>query len=127
MALLVGEAETLSYDELQHTLGRLIHGEDWETIEIPAPLAPFAKVGAWVQEKLPGRDPFIRPWMIDRANDHYALDITRARTLLGLGADPLTARHAPQDGRGAQSGPARLVPRQRAGAARFDARARDRS
>jgi hypothetical protein len=33
--------------------------------------------------KLPGADPFIRPWMIDRANDHYALDITRARTLLG--------------------------------------------
>jgi dTDP-D-glucose 4,6-dehydratase len=34
-------------------------------------------------EKLPGADPFIKPWMIDRANDHYALDITRARTLLG--------------------------------------------
>jgi len=82
LALLVGEPETLSYDELQHTFGRLIHGEDWETLEIPAPLAPFAKAGAWVQEKLPGRDPFIRPWMIDRANDHYALDITRARTLL---------------------------------------------
>ena len=43
----------------------------------------MAKIGAWVQEKLPGPDPFIRPWMIDRANDHYALDITRARTLLG--------------------------------------------
>jgi nucleoside-diphosphate-sugar epimerase len=83
LPLLVGEPETLSYDELQHTLGRLIHGEDWETLDIPAPLAPFAKAGAWVQEKLPGRDPFIRPWMIDRANDHYALDITRARALLG--------------------------------------------
>lgn len=34
-------------------------------------------------EKLPGADEFIKPWMIDRANDHYALDITRARTLLG--------------------------------------------
>ena len=34
-------------------------------------------------EKLPGADPFIKPWMIDRANDHYALDITRAHTLLG--------------------------------------------
>jgi hypothetical protein len=34
-------------------------------------------------EKLPGADPFIKPWMIDRANDHYALDIKRARTLLG--------------------------------------------
>lgn len=83
LPVLVGEPETLSYDELQHTLGRLIHGEDWETLEIPLPLAPLAKVGAWAQEKLPGRDQFIRPWMIDRANDHYALDITRARTLLG--------------------------------------------
>ncbi len=82
LAVLVGEPEALSYDELQHTLGRLIHGDDWETLEIPEALKPVAKIGAWVQEKLPGPDPFIRPWMIDRASDHYALDITRARTLL---------------------------------------------
>ncbi len=83
VALLMGEPDTLTYDELQHTLARLIHDEDLETLEIPGALSPLAKVGAWVQEKLPGPDPFIRPWMIDRANDHYALDITRARTLLG--------------------------------------------
>ncbi|MBF6590501.1 MAG: NAD(P)-dependent oxidoreductase, partial [Ktedonobacterales bacterium] len=71
LPLLLGEPEPLSYDELQHTFARLIHGEDWETLEIPATLAPLAKAGAWVQEKLPGPDPFIRPWMIDRANDHY--------------------------------------------------------
>ena len=46
-------------------------------------MAPLTKAGAWVMGKVPGADPFIRPWMIDRANDHYALDITRARTLLG--------------------------------------------
>lgn len=28
-------------------------------------------------------DPFIKPWMIDRADDHYELDISRARNLLG--------------------------------------------
>jgi hypothetical protein len=50
---------------------------------VPNALAPLAKAGAWVMEKLPGADPFLKPWMIDRANDHYALDITRARTLLG--------------------------------------------
>ena len=83
VAILLGEPEVLSYDELQHTFARLIHGEDWETIEVPGALAPFAKAGAWLMEKLPGADPFIRPWMIDRANDHYALDVTRARTLLG--------------------------------------------
>jgi nucleoside-diphosphate-sugar epimerase len=81
--ILMGEPEPLSYDELQHTFARLIHGEDLETLEVPGALAPLAKAGAWVMEKLPGADPFIKPWMIDRANDHYALDITRARTLLG--------------------------------------------
>lgn len=81
--ILLGEPDALSYDELQHTLGRLIHGEEWETLEIPGALAPLTKAGAWVLSKLPGADPFIRPWMIDRANDQYALDITRARTLLG--------------------------------------------
>lgn len=82
-AILLGEPEPLSYDELQHTFARLIHGKDLETLEVPGLLAPFAKAGAWVLEKLPGADPFVKPWMIDRANDHYALDITRARTLLG--------------------------------------------
>jgi nucleoside-diphosphate-sugar epimerase len=28
-------------------------------------------------------DPFIKPWMIDFADDHYALDVSRARTPLG--------------------------------------------
>jgi nucleoside-diphosphate-sugar epimerase len=83
LPLLLGEPEPLSYDEVQHTFARLIHGEELETLEVPGVLAPLAKAGAWVMQKLPGADPFIKPWMIDRANDHYALDITRARTLLG--------------------------------------------
>ncbi|MDQ3711698.1 MAG: NAD(P)-dependent oxidoreductase [Acidobacteriota bacterium] len=82
LPLLLGEPEALSYDELQHTFARLIHGEEWETLEVPGQLSPLAKAGAWVLEKLPGADPFIKPWMIERANDHYALDIARARNLL---------------------------------------------
>ncbi len=78
--VLIGEPETLSYDELQHSFARLIHGESWETHNVPGPIA---KTGAWLQDLIPGEDSFIKPWMIDRANDHYALDITRARTLLG--------------------------------------------
>ena len=78
-AILIGEPETLSYDELQHTFMRLIHGKSGETHKVPSILA---KAGAWVQDHIPGQDPFIKPWMIDRANDHYALDITRAGTLL---------------------------------------------
>jgi nucleoside-diphosphate-sugar epimerase len=77
--LLIGEPETLSYDELQHSFMRLIQGTSSETQNVPGVIA---KVGAWVQDHMPGQDPFIKPWMIDRANDHYALDITRAREML---------------------------------------------
>lgn len=83
LALLLGEPEALSYDELQHTIARLIRGASKETIAIPSSLAPLAKAGAWVLDHIPGQEGFVKPWMIDRANDHYALDITRARTLLG--------------------------------------------
>ena len=81
--ILLGEPEALTYDELQHTIARLIRGASKETIEIPSQLAPLAKAGAWVLDHVPGQEAFIKPWMIDRANDHYALDVTRARTLLG--------------------------------------------
>lgn len=80
LILLLGEPETLTYDELQHSFGRLIHDEEWETREIPKTLA---KTGAWIQDETPFvEEPFIKPWMIDLADDHYALDITRARTML---------------------------------------------
>lgn len=77
--LLLGEPEPVSYGTLQNEIGRLLHGEEWSTHHVPEPLA---KAGAWVQEHLPGGDPFIKPWMIDHADDHYALDIGRARRLL---------------------------------------------
>ncbi|MBY0496455.1 MAG: NAD(P)-dependent oxidoreductase [Cyanobacteria bacterium] len=77
---LIGEPETLSYDELQRSFGRLIHDEEWETRVIPKALA---KTGAWLEDQVPGEEPFIKPWMIDLADDHYALDIGRAHTILG--------------------------------------------
>jgi nucleoside-diphosphate-sugar epimerase len=80
--ILIGEPEPLSYDELQQAFGAHIHGDrDWDTTQIPKAVA---KAGAWVQDQIPGiEEPFIKPWMIDFADDHYALDITRARQLLG--------------------------------------------
>lgn len=80
--ILLGEEEVLSYDELQRTFAWLIHGEaDWETARVPK---AAAKAGAWVQDRVPGvEEPFIKPWMIDLADNHYDLDITRARKLLG--------------------------------------------
>jgi nucleoside-diphosphate-sugar epimerase len=81
LTMLLGEPETLSYERLQDEFGCLIYGERWETRRIPKPLA---KTGAWLQDRMPlGEEPFIKPWMIDLADDHYELDITRARTLLG--------------------------------------------
>jgi len=45
---------------------------------------PLGKVGAWVMDTLRlWRIPFVKPWMIDRGDDHYELDITRARTVVG--------------------------------------------
>ena len=78
--LLIGESETLSYDELQRTISRQLHGQEWRTYRIPKTLA---KLGCWLQNLLPGADPFLKPWMIDLSDDHYAFDISRARTLLG--------------------------------------------
>lgn len=75
--VLIGEPTTVGYGELQDVIAQEIHGRDWPTFRIPAPLA---KAGAWVREKNPiGDDPFIRSWMVDHAADHYDLDISAAR------------------------------------------------
>ena len=72
----------VSYADLQERLGELIHGHEWPTIRIPKSVA---KAGAWVQDKVAGEqdEPFIKPWMIDLADGHYALDIGRAAAVLG--------------------------------------------
>ena len=80
VAILVGEPRTLGYGKLQDEIGRLIHSRDWETLRIPEPIA---KAGAVLQEEVVGDDPFVKPWMVENANEHYALDIGRARSLLG--------------------------------------------
>lgn len=78
IAINISEPKTYSYEELQNAIGRLVHTKEWKTIEIPKPVA---KVGAWAQDVV--GDSFIKPWMIDLADDHYEMDISRAVTLLG--------------------------------------------
>jgi nucleoside-diphosphate-sugar epimerase len=79
--ILIGEEETLSYDELQRIVSRLLTGDEVETVEIPKPVA---RIGAWIQDHIPfGEEAFIKPWMISLADDHYELDISRAKLLLG--------------------------------------------
>jgi len=79
--VLIAEPETLGYGELQDLIGESLHGTDWATMEIPETVA---KAGAWIRERNPfGEDPFIRSWMVDRASDHYEIDIDLARERLG--------------------------------------------
>lgn len=90
VTILIGEPEAMSYQAVQDAVGRLIHSEaEWTTLKVPKPLA---KAGAWAQQTLEpvvpdaidqGEKPFVRPFMIDMADDHYALDIARAWQLLG--------------------------------------------
>ncbi|MBU0825359.1 MAG: NAD-dependent epimerase/dehydratase family protein [Alphaproteobacteria bacterium] len=80
LPLLIGEPDAPGYAEIQDIVGEALHGEGWKTIRIPQPLA---KAGIILQNEALGSDDFIQPWMIDSSNDHYILDIARARSLLG--------------------------------------------
>lgn len=73
----LGEPDTVSYEEMQTTIGKLLHGKQWNTYRIPKPLA---KAGAWVQDLF--GDPFIKPWMVDMADDHSEINIQKAKALL---------------------------------------------
>ncbi len=79
-AILVGEADPISYQELQNMIGKQLYDDEWSTYYVPPSLA---KVGATVMDTLAGGDAFIKPFMVDMADDHYALDISRAKALLG--------------------------------------------
>jgi len=79
--LLIGEDVTFSYDQLQRMMQRQIHSNEWKTWSIPKPIA---KIGAYILAHLPFvKKGFIQPWMIDIADDHYELDISRAKKILG--------------------------------------------
>ena len=76
--------------QLQDRLGALMHGvDDWTTLQVPKSVAA---AGLWAQAKLEpvipdiidkGVAPFVRPFMAEMADDHYALNTRRARDLLG--------------------------------------------
>lgn len=81
LVLLIGEPKTMSYDEIQRLMQKLIFGKEWKTWSVPKFIA---KIGAWFMQHLPFmKKSFIQPWMIDLADDHYELDITRAKRSLG--------------------------------------------
>lgn len=77
---LIGEEEVVSYRALQESLGKLIHGKAWPALRIPK---SAAKAGAWVKEHVTHEEVFIKPWMIELADDDYPIEIQRARAKLG--------------------------------------------
>lgn len=79
-ALLIGEPKTLSYNDLQKKISQLLFNKEIKTWSIPKPLA---KIGSWIECHLPLKgEPFIKPWMIKLADDHYELNIDLAKKLL---------------------------------------------
>ncbi|HSX25839.1 MAG TPA: NAD(P)-dependent oxidoreductase [Chlamydiales bacterium] len=81
VVLLLGEPKTLSYDELQRTISCLLFNKEFTTWRVPKLIA---KIGAWIQGHIPFMPkPFIKPWMIDLADDHYELNISKAKQVLG--------------------------------------------
>jgi nucleoside-diphosphate-sugar epimerase len=125
-AILVGEADALGYDALQDRLGALMHGvDDWTTLQVPKPLAA---AGLWAQTKLEpvipdiidkGQAPFVRPFMAEMADDHYALNTRRARDLLGWEPQHSFKDELPALVQSLKDDPAWLVPAQRRDPARL--------
>jgi nucleoside-diphosphate-sugar epimerase len=79
---LLGEEDVMSYAELQETIGQCLWSRDWPTIRIPK---VAAKVGACAKDKLADEEhpDFIKPWMIDLADQHMPIDLTEAKRVLG--------------------------------------------
>jgi nucleoside-diphosphate-sugar epimerase/uncharacterized membrane protein len=110
VTLLIGEPVTESYEALQNLLGELIHGEPWSTRQVPQSVGV---VGAWLQNKLEdvvpdsidrGIEPFVQPFMVPLSDDHFELDISRARKILNWsphhtlrGTLPIITRHLKHD------------------------------
>lgn len=100
-SVLIGESFTESYEALQNLIGRLLHDEPWDTRPIPKPVAAS---GAWLQDKIEtvvpdaidrGVEPFIKPFMVQLADEHYELDTAYAEVLLGWRARHSLRRSLP--------------------------------
>lgn len=76
----IGEEDVLTYKEIQELAGRELHNRPWPVFQIPTFVA---SLGARVMEKLPViREPFIKPWMIPHADEHFDVDVSKARNHL---------------------------------------------
>ncbi|NGX60681.1 MAG: N-acetyl-alpha-D-glucosaminyl-diphospho-ditrans,octacis-undecaprenol 4-epimerase [Chlamydiae bacterium] len=81
LVFLCCEEDSITYRELQTEFGQLLHGkEKWAMMWVPK---FFAKFGAWVQNHTPFmQKPFIKPWMVDLADDNYEFTMEKSRKVL---------------------------------------------
>lgn len=81
LTFLCCEEDSISYRDLQTAFGKLLHNKDnWPMIRIPKFLA---KGGAWIQNHTPFfPKPFIKPWMVNLADDNYEFTMEKARKIL---------------------------------------------
>ena len=79
--LVIGDDETLSTDQLQRKISLNLLGKEIKTFSIPKPIA---WLGVVFQNLFSfGKKSFIKPWMVKFADDHYSLDISQAKKVLG--------------------------------------------
>lgn len=77
--LVLGEEQVVSYREMQAEIGKLLHLRPWPVIKVPKFIA---RSGARIMEHMPlMREPFIKPWMISFADEHYDVDITKFKKI----------------------------------------------
>ncbi len=74
------EEDSISYYDLQQQIAQLLYGKEWPMVRIPK---WFAKFGAWAQGLAPGPAPFIKPWMVDLADDNYEVSMNKSRQVIG--------------------------------------------
>jgi nucleoside-diphosphate-sugar epimerase/uncharacterized membrane protein len=77
--LVLGEEQVVSYEEMQSEIGKLLYMRPWPVIKVPKFIA---RTGAKVLERMPFmREPFIKPWMISFADEHYDVDTSKFKRL----------------------------------------------
>lgn len=74
----MGEDQTFSYDYLQRAISKKLLGKEIKTYRVPKFIAKLGAIFLSIFTK-----SFIKPWMIDLADDHYDLDVSKAKKLLG--------------------------------------------
>lgn len=79
VTVLVGEEKTLSTKFLQDEISETLFGKKIWMMRLPKFVA---WLGAWVECHIPFMaKPFIRPWMIKLADEHYELNISKAKKI----------------------------------------------